>query len=922
MKNKLFLLLISLCMALMLGIFASAENVAYIAHNGGAAANDGLTDQTPKNGLGSMTGTGVAGVLKDGGTLVVSEKMYIGVNYKWNVNGQTLITAVYGGKDYRNANPATNPASGVIKFKPNITWTIASDVTLDKVILHMDAKISVAEGVTFTVNDTVDTVPRGETYSSIVVARGANAVINGGTYQSIEGLGNIVIGDKVTVLEGEYATGGNPTSGEKLTETEKPAETEVPSSTVKVDGAVAYISHNKGNNSNSGLSDTAAKSGLGNTSGNGVVGLLKNGGTLVVCEKMYLGVDYKWKVDGEALITGVYGGKNYINAEPANNPASGVLKFKPNVTLTVASDLTFDNVLLHQEATILVTDGATLTITDTVKTMPRAENYISIVVEKGAKAIINGGTYKSIEGEGEIVIGEGAKLLSEAAKSTVAYMSHNNGKASNDGLTDQTPKTGWGSTTGTGVAGILKNGGTLVACEKMYIGTNYKWEVSGDTVITAVYGGKDYRNAEPADNPASGVLKIKPDVTFTIGSNVTFDNIILHQDATVMVAPGATLIITDTVTTMPRDGGYLNIIVSSGAKAVINGGTYGSIAGNGDITVGDKVKVVGNADKDIKPIERVSGVCYIDNALGSDKNDGSSAASALKTYGNGVFGRLPVGGTVVVSGKSHIYVSGSASAFDFTTWTKAVTITSVYDGTDYRKSNADAAFSIADNTSLHVYSDVKFDNVNLVCDGEKSTIYVHSGATLTVTDSVELITKAQSGKHFTINLEKGAYAHLSKAAAEKLTVIGDGEIIPYTNGISDAFGYVLGTKTMVQLTIGSATAYVNGAAHTLDAAPINRNNRTMLPVRFLANAFGIADDGIAWDGATSTATLTGSEVKISITIGASYMTVNGEKVALDSPALIENSRTYLPVRAIANALGVSNDNIGWLAETSTATLLK
>ncbi len=130
------------------------------------------------------------------------------------------------------------------------------------------------------------------------------------------------------------------------------------------------------------------------------------------------------------------------------------------------------------------------------------------------------------------------------------------------------------------------------------------------------------------------------------------------------------------------------------------------------------------------------------------------------------------------------------------------------------------------------------------------------------------------------------------------------------------------SSTEVKLTIGSTTAYINGEAKTLDAAPINRNNRTMLPVRFLANAFGVDNDGIKWDAATRTATLTNSEVTIVVTIDAPSMTVNGETVALDSPAIIENDRTYLPVRAIANALGVSNDNIKWDGATSTATLIK
>lgn len=130
------------------------------------------------------------------------------------------------------------------------------------------------------------------------------------------------------------------------------------------------------------------------------------------------------------------------------------------------------------------------------------------------------------------------------------------------------------------------------------------------------------------------------------------------------------------------------------------------------------------------------------------------------------------------------------------------------------------------------------------------------------------------------------------------------------------------SKTVVEMTIGEDVAFINGSPIALDAAPIIRNSRTMLPVRFLANAFGVPNDGIKWDGATRTATLTNSEVSISVTIDAPSMTVNGETIALDSPAIIEQNRTYLPVRAIANALGVSNDDIKWDGVTSTATLTK
>jgi len=128
--------------------------------------------------------------------------------------------------------------------------------------------------------------------------------------------------------------------------------------------------------------------------------------------------------------------------------------------------------------------------------------------------------------------------------------------------------------------------------------------------------------------------------------------------------------------------------------------------------------------------------------------------------------------------------------------------------------------------------------------------------------------------------------------------------------------------TNVKLTLGSLTAYVNGQAVTLDAPPINRNNRTLLPVRFLANSFGVANKDIVWIAEMKQARLFGDGVTIVINIGQPYMTVNGRKVELDSPAIIENGRTYLPVRAIANALGVANEHISWDAATSTATLLK
>ncbi|MBR5538994.1 MAG: copper amine oxidase N-terminal domain-containing protein, partial [Clostridia bacterium] len=123
-------------------------------------------------------------------------------------------------------------------------------------------------------------------------------------------------------------------------------------------------------------------------------------------------------------------------------------------------------------------------------------------------------------------------------------------------------------------------------------------------------------------------------------------------------------------------------------------------------------------------------------------------------------------------------------------------------------------------------------------------------------------------------------------------------------------------KTEIKMTIDSLTAFVDGAAKTLDAAPIIRSSRTMLPVRFVAENLGAT---VGWDDATKTVSVKSADATIEIVIGATTAKVNGAEITLDSPAFIENGRTYLPVRVVAENLGAT---VGWDDATKTATLTK
>ena len=60
-------------------------------------------------------------------------------------------------------------------------------------------------------------------------------------------------------------------------------------------------------------------------------------------------------------------------------------------------------------------------------------------------------------------------------------------------------------------------------------------------------------------------------------------------------------------------------------------------------------------------------------------------------------------------------------------------------------------------------------------------------------------------------------------------------------------------KTTIVLTIGSTTMYINGKAKIMDVAPEISNDRTCVPVRFVAEGFGGV---VGWEDATQMVTIT------------------------------------------------------------------
>lgn len=123
-------------------------------------------------------------------------------------------------------------------------------------------------------------------------------------------------------------------------------------------------------------------------------------------------------------------------------------------------------------------------------------------------------------------------------------------------------------------------------------------------------------------------------------------------------------------------------------------------------------------------------------------------------------------------------------------------------------------------------------------------------------------------------------------------------------------------KTVIVLTIDSVEIKVNKNTLINDVAPIIVNDRTMLPIRVIAEELGAKVD---WDEAQQKVTVTKDDKKITVYIDSDTAYVNDEVVKLDSPAFIQNSRTYLPLRFISENLGAEVD---WDGDLQQVTIKK
>lgn len=100
----------------------------------------------------------------------------------------------------------------------------------------------------------------------------------------------------------------------------------------------------------------------------------------------------------------------------------------------------------------------------------------------------------------------------------------------------------------------------------------------------------------------------------------------------------------------------------------------------------------------------------------------------------------------------------------------------------------------------------------------------------------------------------------------------------------------------------SITLELDGSTLASEVPPyLNAKNVTMVPLGVISKGLKA---GVQWNQSTKTVTVTKGEDELKLTSGKSSAQVNGASVALDSSVLIRQGRVMVPIRFVAEQLGL------------------
>ena len=114
---------------------------------------------------------------------------------------------------------------------------------------------------------------------------------------------------------------------------------------------------------------------------------------------------------------------------------------------------------------------------------------------------------------------------------------------------------------------------------------------------------------------------------------------------------------------------------------------------------------------------------------------------------------------------------------------------------------------------------------------------------------------------------------------------------------------------------GNISLKLNGSTVNCDVPPIISSGRTLIPVRAVFEDLGAY---VSWNADKRIVAVKYNGIEVKLTIDSNVAYVSGTAKTMDVPATIINGRTLIPVRFVAENLGLS---VGWDDSTRTVNIM-
>lgn len=104
---------------------------------------------------------------------------------------------------------------------------------------------------------------------------------------------------------------------------------------------------------------------------------------------------------------------------------------------------------------------------------------------------------------------------------------------------------------------------------------------------------------------------------------------------------------------------------------------------------------------------------------------------------------------------------------------------------------------------------------------------------------------------------------------------------------------------LIKMKINDVNYSINGEGKKMDAKPFIKNDRTLVPLRFIVEAIG---GEVNWDNDNRLVTVNSKGKTIELPIDSKTIKIDGQDVSIDQAAIIKGDRTFVPIRFIAENL--------------------